>query len=300
MRAGQTAGPPKLDPHEVLDLASKPTILFQVFGERDDPRLIPIAAVENAELTKIVLTPDGWRKFDAMYLRHDMRYPLYKDGTAHGLVIVTRGMWERADHPLYTLPGCQTLTPLAQVHLETNVPTQFTVEFLASSGPMGREPDTRQLPAPLVRKLAHELGGIAGKRVGITPALLDSLDLHAVAISTGTGAAPTVVASFIDPSAANPGSRTEQTADVLVIAEQAPDGSYRPAYTHVVRGPLAGAEFRRYVDHLDIDGDGVDEIVLAGWKFRGDTFVSVLRYEHDEWREVFRSRSNWCLDERGD
>ncbi|HET7583900.1 MAG TPA: hypothetical protein VFK13_03280 [Gemmatimonadaceae bacterium] len=300
VRAGQAARPPKVDPSKVLDLASRPTILFQVFGERSDPRLIPVGAMKDGHLTNIELTRDGWHQLDAMYLRRDARYTVYKDGEAHGAVTVTRGMWDNADTPLYTLPGCQTLTPLAQVKLDTDLPTQFTVEFLAASAPMGRQAERLQLPPELVRKLAHELGGIAGKRVGITPALLDSLDLHAVAIGTGTSAAPTVVASFIDPAAANPTSTTERTAHVLVIAEREPDGTYRPAFTHVVHGPLANAEFRRYVDHLDIDGDGVDEIFLEGWRFRGDTFLIALRYEGDTWREVFRSRSNWCLDERGD
>ena len=44
-----------------------------------------------------------------------------------------------------------------------------------------------------------------------------------------------------------------------------------------------------------MNGDGVDEIVLEGWQFAGETFVSVLGYANGEWSEVFRGRSSWCL-----
>ena len=54
------------------------------------------------------------------------------------------------------------------------------------------------------------------------------------------------------------------------------------------QAPSGTAEFRRYIDHLDINGDGIDEIVLEGWQFAGETYVSVLGYANGEWSEVFR------------
>ena len=72
-------------------------------------------------------------------------------------------------------------------------------------------------------------------------------------------------------------------------------GSYAPTFRHSASGSVGSAEFRRYIDHLDLNGDGIDEIVLEGWQFAGETFVSVLSYSNGEWRESFRGRSSWCL-----
>jgi hypothetical protein len=42
----------------------------------------------------------------------------------------------------------------------------------------------------------------------------------------------------------------------------------------------------------------VDEIILEGWTYGGDTFLTVLGWKNGKWSEVYRARSNWCLDER--
>ena len=75
-------------------------------------------------------------------------------------------------------------------------------------------------------------------------------------------------------------------------------GKYHATFSHRINGPLAAAAFRRYFDHLDIDSDGVEEIVLQGWQFGGDTFLSVLGWREGKWQEIYRTRANWCLDER--
>src|SRR5688500_6185793 len=67
-------------PEQRLDLSAKPEVLFQVFGERDDPRMIPVAAVVNGALVPISLSASGWRQFDAMYARAGETYGLYRDG----------------------------------------------------------------------------------------------------------------------------------------------------------------------------------------------------------------------------
>ena len=56
------------------------------------------------------------------------------------------------------------------------------------------------------------------------------------------------------------------------------------------------ATYRRFVDHLDLDGDGVDEVVLEGWQYGGDTYPMILRYKDGLWREVLRGASSWCID----
>ena len=298
VRAGQTAGPPQLAPGEELDLARKPTLLFEVFGESSDPRMVPIAAIVAGELKPIRLTSAHWHRFDETYQRAGSRYSLYQNGIASGTVEVKRGMWSDTADALYALPGCATLTPMASVHVNGRFASDFTLEFLASNASLGKPRIGVMMTQDSVNRIARAVARDVAKSVGIKPEKLDSLSFHAMAFNTGAGTAPTIIASYIDASAAHPASIATRTTHLVIIADKDSSGTYHATFSHRINGPLAAAAFRRYFDHLDIDDDGIDEIVLQGWQFGGDTFLSVLGWREHKWQEIYRTRANWCLDER--
>ena len=277
-----------------LDLSSKPDILFQVFGERDDPRMIPIAAIRNGALQRIELDADGWKSFDGIYMRSPATVMLYADGRKVGQATVRQGMWEKAGEPLYSLPSCRLLTPLAALTLGSGVKAGYTVEYLASTATLGRTPSGATMPADVANRAAREVAYGVGERSGLTPSSLDSLDFRAVAIHTGASAEPTLVASFIDPNASE-GANEGTARHVFAIADRSGD-RYAATFTHAVNEPANSATYRRYVDHLDVTGDGIDEIVLEGWQSGGDTYLMVLGFKGGRWEEVFRGRSSWCIE----
>ena len=281
-------GPP---PGARLDLTKRPEVVFQLFGERDDPRMVPVAAVIDGMLKPIELTGSGWHEFDAMYQRPNRSYTLYQDGAAIGQVHVRRGMWERASEPLYTLPGCNLVTPLSAVSLETDARLSYTVEALAATSGITVRPKVGVKPTKELDARARRIAYDVARAAGIDSAALRSSAFHYIAINTGATKSPTLVASFLDPESSD---RNESTAHVFALADDA-GGGYQPTFRHTASGVVGAAEFRRYIDHLDINGDGIDEIVLEGWQFAGETFVSVLGYANGEWSEVFRGRSSWCL-----
>ena len=274
-----------------LDLSKRPDVLFQLFGERDDPRMVPVAAIIDGSLKPIELTASGWREFDAMYTRANKSYSLYQDGAAIGEVRVRRGMWERSGEPLYSLPGCRLVTPLSAVELHTDAHLSYTVEALAATSGVA----VRAKPSAKVSKgldtRARRIAFDVARAAGIDSASLRPSAFRFIAINTGATKSPTLVASFLDPESSD---RNGSTAHVFALADDA-GGGYQPTFRHTASGIVGGAEFRRYIDHLDVNGDGVDEIVLEGWQFAGETYVAVLGYANGEWREIFRGRSSWCL-----
>lgn len=287
-RPPEPDGPPR---EARLDLTKRPDVIFQLFGERDDPRMIPVAAIIDGMLRPIELTASGWREFDAMYTRSNKSYPLYRDGAAIGEVRVRRGMWERAGEPLYSLPGCRQVTPLSAVSLETDARLSYTVEALVATAGISVQSKapvktTKGLDAR-ARRIAFEVARAAG----IDSGALRPSAFRYIAINTGATRAPTLVASFLDPESSD---RYGSTAHVFALADDV-GGGYQPTFRHTTSGAVGAAEFRRYIDHLDLNGDGVDEIVLEGWQFAGETYVSIVGYSNGEWREVFRGRSSWCL-----
>jgi hypothetical protein len=287
-RPPEPDGPPR---EARLDLARRPDVLFQLFGERDDPRMVPVAAIVDGVLKPIELTASGWREFDAMYTRSNKTYALYRDGAAIGEVRVRRGMWERSDQPLYTLPGCRLVAPLSAVSLETSARLSYTVEALAATSGVVVRSKPPLKPARELDERARRIALDVARAAGIDTSALSPSAFHFTAINTGATREATLVASYLDPEASD---RNGFTAHVLALADDAGAG-YQPTFRHTASGPVGDSEFRRYIDHLDLNGDGVDEIVLEGWQFGVESFVSILGYANGEWREVFRGRSSWWL-----
>ncbi|MGI9078977.1 MAG: hypothetical protein ACR2G6_16865 [Gemmatimonadaceae bacterium] len=293
-RAGGDArasdAPPLAD---MLDLTQRPNILFQVFGTREQPRLMPIAALSAAKPKPIVLDAEGWRRFDAMYMRKGKSYTLYRDGNTDGTAHIVRGMWD-GNESLYELANCKNPIPLATVKLEGDGARDFAVEMLASSAQLGWQHAAQPVQsANLAESMSRATADAIDAKVD--ESLLDSLESRALAIPTGAGPAPTLVAWWIDSVATSGSSSRALTRHMFVIADKDTSGSYRATFAHKVSGPLGDTEFRRYLDHLDLTGDGVDEIILEGWRFGGKTYIAILGFEAGKWEEVFRSRSDWCV-----
>lgn len=290
--AADAADAPEERVGPLTDLTQKQQVLFQVFGERDDPRLIPVAIMRNGALERIELDADGWKQFDGMYMRSPAAVTLYQDGRPAGEARVRQGMWERDGEPVYTLPSCQVLTPLAALTLGSGVKAGYTVEFLATNTTIASRARGAPMDPAIAMRAAREVAYGVGNRADIPASALDSLDFRAIAINTGASAEPTLVASFLAPGASD-GAGDGTARHVFAIADRSGD-RYAATFAHAVNAPSANASYRRYVDHLDVTGDGIDEIILEGWQ-DGDTYLLVLGYRKGRWDEVYRGRSSWCV-----
>lgn len=270
-------------------LAGKPTVLFLLFGERGDPRLLPVATLGHGNVTPIALDPNGWRTFDQLYFKSGAQVSVYRGGDLLGPASIRRGMWDGRD-PLYTLPGCRSLRPLAAVTLPS-APDVASLELLGTSDPLpSGAPHTPASPADLdsaravAARVAHR-GGFAGGG-------LEDLELAVQAFHTGATGRPTLAAAYIERGAeSNPHPR-----HLFILADSAgPTGDYASSFTHLAKDSLP--EFRRVIDHVDLTGDGVDEIILEGWRNGGDSFLVVMKYGNGKWREIARGTNSWCADE---
>lgn len=295
----------KADPNQVLpdgvpalDLASHPTVLFQVFGDAKEPKIMPIAAVTNGAIKPIALTRAGWRELDSAYLAPGSRYEVYSDDAPRGTVTVTRGMWTGGDAPLYPLPGCRELRPVgaARLDFETS-PSDPSVELIASSTAMTAHPGKPPVlpPDAAIAQLGRSLGQALGAQNGMDKQELDSLDFVARMLNTGATKNPTLLVSFIDQQAGDVAPGIGHTSHILALFDKA-DTGYVATYRHVKSGDAKGVEFQRLVDRLDVNGDGVDEIMLEAWKFGGRNQLVVLAFKGGQWHEALRAPSDWCLD----
>ncbi len=280
-----------------LDLSSRPDVLFQVYGERDDPRMIPVGVLRNGTIEQISLGAQGWKQFDAMYGKAGAQYPVYQGGRAIGHVTVRQGMWEAGKDPLYTLPSCDLMVPQSAVTLEAAGKAGYTVSLFAATRPL-HEPPVTAMAQSEVDRISRQVAERVAAAVGMDKATVSALDFHATAVSTGVSKWPTLVITLIDPRADEQSAAHEHTAHLLIVADRGEGADdYAPTFKHVVDGDASTGDFRRFVDAVDVAGDGTAELVLEGWKFGGDTFLLFLQYNNGAWSELYRGRSSWCLDQ---
>ena len=279
-----------------LDLSTRPAILFQIYGERDDPRMIPVGVLRNGTIEAIVLGAAGWRQFDALYGKAGTQYTVYDGGRAIGRATVRQGMWEEGRDQLYTLPACNLLIPQSAMTLGAGIGSNYTVTLFASSKPL-RDASRASMSGAEAEVIARAIGAKLAAQAGVGAGEVAALDVRAVALNTGATGNPTVVATFMDKRADEQSAAGEQTLHMFVVADR-PAGAagYQVTFSHIGRGEASDVDFRRLVDQIDVNDDGVTELALEGWKFGGDTYALFLQYRNGAWNEVFRSRSSWCLD----
>lgn len=283
-RAADTAEEPAQ-----TSLVNKPRALFFLFGDKSDPRVLPLATLADGKIKPISLDAAGWRNFDQLYFTTGAKLPLYQGGNSVGDAVVRRGMWEGND-ALYKLPGCRALRPLAAVTLTGTPSSAVMLELLAMSDPLPPTP-SRPAPTKADSDSAAALATRVGQHEGLTSAARSELDQVLSVLPTGATSHPTLVGSYMERGSGVNG----KPRHVFIMGDYSDSTkSYVQSFVHVPVDSLR--EFRRLIDHADLTGDGVDEVVLEGWRNGGDSFLVFLQYQNGHWREVARGATSWCAD----
>jgi hypothetical protein len=276
----------KETPH--TSLAGKPRALLFLFGDRTDPRVLPVATLANGEIKPITLDSSGWRNFDHIYFPAGAKLSVYANGTSFGAALVRRGMWDGKD-ALYKLPRCRSVRPLAAATIDS-APANVMLELLATSDPLPvAPPHPAQVPADLdsTRALATRVS----QHEGLTSSARGELDEVLTSFYTGATLHPTLVGSYLERGSGLNG----KPRHVFVIGDYNDSThAYAQSFTFVPQD--TAREYRRLIDHLDLTSDGVDEIVLEGWRTGSDSFLVFLQYRNGHWREVTRGTTSWCGD----
>src|SRR5206468_4102284 len=144
-------------------------------------------------ITPISLDADGWRKFDGLYFKAGTTMAVYRHGAALGDAVIRRGMWD-GDQPLYKLPGCRALRPLAAATVAAAPPDVVTLELMGTSDPLPPLPARPEIPAAFTDS-ARELTARVAGREGLTPTDRADLELTVTALHTGATSKPTLVGS---------------------------------------------------------------------------------------------------------
>lgn len=213
--------------------------------------------------------------FEARWLREGRRYGLYKRGVPAG--------------------SAQVITPQAAACEGAGATAAFTGErrLPAEWSGLAVEGLPAQAGAPWLREVtAAERGALDRLAAALFAAHgiddlpeRESVDTMRAALLFRANARPVLVASY----EAGGGSGT---AAMLIIAEERQAG-YRPAYAWFHHGIEAQVETRELVDALDVDGDGMPELVVRNG-FYEDWTYSVLSRTPEGWIDIYTGGANGC------
>lgn len=293
----QTRAPEDAEREAFTDLTDSSTVLFQVFGPREAPKLAPIAVVRGGSFEPLSLSETGWRMVDSSLFAMGRQYSMYRNGAAAGTLEIVRGMWPVDSEPLYSVPGCRRIVPHALGTLRPTVSIEETVELLASSRPLAQRVDTRPVPAGAEAQ-GRTLASAVASAAEIGPEDLNGLDYHARWLRTGVGpSGRTLLASYIDPNAGDLGPGAGSTAMVFVLAEDSA-GTLVTSYSHAVVGEARTVEFQRLQNFADVDGDSIAELFVESWRYAALPSLVILKRDGARWVERFRVNLDWCVDGR--
>ena len=216
------------------------------------------------------------KRFIGEYFRAGRQYRLLFGGGDAGTVTVQK----------YLEPGCIGMR--AEVKTETQARLGGEVQALAvSSDTLGKGAGSRRAPTEAERTFALELARAAFARNAVPAALVKKMEtLNLTAADLDRDGKAELVGSFRAVGA------DYTNYALFMIFEPAAD-KFKPALAWYHKGAEADAADRRLLDYVDLDGDGVAEVIAEGHYYESNDYI-VYKKQRGQWRGVYQGGGGGC------
>jgi hypothetical protein len=255
------------------------TVVFSIKKYPDsDVHIEPIVIINGGKYTSPPVNDDVLSKtFNDTYFRVDRKYRLVFGGGDAGSLTVTK----------LIEPGCVGL--LAQVDVETNLRLGGQVQALAvSNNRIGSGASSRRAPTEPERAEALELARTVYIQRKAPTALLKKMNtVNLTAVDLNRDGKFEMIGGF------NIQGANMLAYNLFVIFEQTPAGKYRAAWNWYQKGTEESYEDRGLVDVIDLDGDGVAEVIAEGTYYESNDYV-IYKRQAGTWRPVYKGGGGGC------
>jgi hypothetical protein len=257
------------------------TVVFAVEKYEARVTMEPVVVYSRGTFGKPPIEGDDKtiNSFVGEYFKEGRQYRLLSGGGEAGTVTVKK----------YLEPGCVGL--VAEASAQTRVRLGGEVRALAtSSTSIGRQATSRRPPTDTERALALEFARLAYSNNNVGAAHTNRMEVVNLTATDLDGDGKfELIGSF------NIDKVKGQTADgyALFIIYEPEGGMIRPALTWFHQGGEGEYEDRRLVDQLDIDGDGIAEVVAAGHYYESNDYI-IYKKRQGRWREVYKGGGGGC------
>lgn len=218
--------------------------------------------------------------FTREYFRPGRKYRLLSGGGEAGSVTVRK----------YLEPGCVGL--VAEAAAETPARLGGRVQALATdSATLGRAQPSRRAPTEAERARAVELARATYAKNGAPPALVSGMQVvNLTATDLDRDGRAELAGSFIVEK--KQGETTLDAYTLFLIMEPQGD-TFKTAWEWFHHGFEGEYADRHFVDQVDLDGDGVGEVVVEGTYYESNDYA-VYKREQGRWRPVYKGGGGGC------
>jgi hypothetical protein len=256
------------------------TVLFAVEKYEANTTMEPVVIYERGAYVKPPVDDDaGARAFTGEFFRAGRQFRLLSGGGDAGTVTVKKNIE----------PGCVLLA--AEVGVETQTRLGGRVQALATdSAALGRGASSRRAPTDAERARAIELARAAYAKNGLAASLAAKMEVaNLTATDLDRDGKFELIGSFVVDK--KDASAPDAFTLFLIIEPQA--DSFKTAWEWFHHGYEGEYADRRYVDQVDLDGDGVGEIVAKGTYYESNDYV-IYKRQQGRWRPVYQGGGGGC------
>jgi hypothetical protein len=255
-------------------------VVFAVTKNESNVQMEPVVIYNHGSFVKPPIDSEaGARSFTRDYFRAGRQYRLLSGGGDAGTLTVKKSLEQ----------GCVGL--VAEVGVETQARLGGRVQALATdSGAIARATPSRRAPTDAERARAIELARAAYAKNGVAASLASKLEVvNLTATDLDRDGRFELVGSFKveKTDAASPDAFT-----LFIIFE--PEGeSLKAALTWFHRGYEGEFADRHFVDQLDMDDDGVAEVIAEGTYYESNDYF-IYKRQQGRWRVVYQGGGGGC------
>ncbi|HJQ34849.1 MAG TPA: hypothetical protein VJ866_22050 [Pyrinomonadaceae bacterium] len=256
------------------------TVLFAVEKYEANVTMEPIVIYERGAYAKPPVDDEaGSQAFTREFFRAGRQFRLLSGGGDAGTVTVKKAME----------PGCVFLA--AEVSVETQARLGGRVQALATdSSTLGRGASSRRAPTEAERARAIELARAAYAKNGAPAALVGKMEVaNLTATDLDRDGREELIGSFVVEKK----SETAGDAWTLFLIIEPEGGTFKTAWEWFHHGFEGEYADRRYVDQIDLDGDGVGEVVVEGSYYESNDYI-IYKKQQGRWRPVYQGGGGGC------
>ncbi|HEX8147826.1 MAG TPA: hypothetical protein VF591_11655 [Pyrinomonadaceae bacterium] len=255
------------------------TILFAVSKYEGGVTAEPVVIYRGGEYVVPPVDDEaGTKSFTRAYFPAGRKYRIISGGGEAGTLTVNKALEQ----------GCVGL--VAEAAADTQARLGGRVKALATdSQTLGRGAASRRAPADAERARAVELARAAYAKNGVGAALAAKLEVvNLTATDLDRDGRSELVGSFL---AKREGAAPESYT-LFLIMEPA-EGGFKTAWEWFHKGYEEGYEDRHFVDQVDLDGDGVGEVIAEGTYYESNDYV-IYKRQQGRWRPVYKGGGGGC------
>ncbi|PYS76907.1 MAG: hypothetical protein DMF66_12155 [Acidobacteria bacterium] len=257
------------------------TVVFAVSKSEAGVTMEPVVIYRRGTFVKppIEDSEAAANAFVKEYFRAGRQYRLLSGGGEAGTVTVVK----------YAEQGCTGLN--AEVTAQTSARLGGQVQALAvSSATIGRQTGSRRAPTDAERASALTLARAAYTKNGLGAALVKKMEVGNLTATDLDGDGNfELVGSF---QIENNTGQAENSYTLFMIFEPE-GGGFKPALTWFHRGGEGDSAARGLVDQVDLDGDGVAEVVVGGIYYESNDYV-IYKKRQGRWVSVYQGGGGGC------